>query len=126
MEQDHQITPSSDEEERKKRVRDRWLGIGLFFGLNVIVFPLITFLLGLGLNLLSESVSELQSAVNLLLMLLYFMPYVINIGLVIYLSVKRPQMALGMLIGFAISIGLVIIAGIVLLAACFVMIGSYS
>ena len=58
---------------------------------------------------------------NLLTVVLYFLPWVINIGLIIFFALTRSQIALGMLVGFASAVALVILLGIIFTVACFVM-----
>lgn len=110
---------SVDAEQAAKARSDRWLGVGIFLGLNLIVFPLINFALSALVNLVLGGSSEFESLLNGFYIIISFMPYVLNIGLLIYFAVKRPQVALGMVYGFAVPLGLVIVAGLCFLVACF-------
>ena len=120
--------PPLDPELVRKR-RDFWLWVGIFFGLNIAMF-----LLNLAWSFISDSVSGALSrltGINMsgffsaLAILLGLAPYVVNIGLIVYFAVKkRNQLALGMLGGMAISLGIVICLGLIFMVACFVMLAG--
>lgn len=106
--------PAPDPEAQKKR-KDFWLGVGLFFGWNIVLLGLGILLLGVLYNL-----DIPYDVVNTISTVASSLPYVLNVGLIIFLAFKRPQMALGMLAGFGIAIAIVVCLGLIFMAACFV------
>ncbi len=111
-------SPAPDPEVKKKR-RDFWLGVGLFYLLNIVLWGLNALFFGVLSNL--DIPYNVMDTITLIAGLL---PYAINIGLIIFLAFKRPQMALGMLAGFGIAMAIVVCLGLIFMAACFVIIGS--
>jgi hypothetical protein len=111
----------TSEEEKKKDFR-----LGLI-GWYVGNFALCLIQAGVSALLVSlvSSTSSGDSAVgligNALTWILYLLPWIINIGLIIFFALTRSQIALGMLVGFASAVALVIILGIIFTIACFVM-----
>ncbi|MFZ5905628.1 MAG: hypothetical protein ACOYZ8_18975 [Chloroflexota bacterium] len=103
----------------KKKRRDFWLGVGLFFGLNLALAGLGALFFGV-----LYSLDIPYDLINVLSLIANLLPYVLNIGLIIFLAFKRPQMALGMLAGFGFSIAIVICLGLLFMAACFIILGS--
>lgn len=112
--------PAPDPERAKKR-RDFWLGVGLFFGLNIALWGLGALFFGVLYN-----VDIPYEVVNAISIVVSFLPYVVNIGLIILLAFKRPQMALGMLAGFGIALLIVVCLFLITLAVCFIALGSYQ
>lgn len=112
--------PAPDPDAKKKR-RDFWLGVGLFFGLNLALWGLGALFFGVLYNL-----DIPYEVVNTISIVVSFLPYVINIGLIILLAFKRPQMALGMLAGFGIALLIVVCLFLITLAVCFIALGSYQ
>ncbi len=102
--------------ELAKKRRDFWLGVGLFFGLNLLLW-----LVDIGLLALFSNANLPDSASSTLGMIVTFLPFVLNIGLLIFLAFKRPQMALGMLAGFGIALLIVICLALLFAAVCFVL-----
>ncbi|MEW5939199.1 MAG: hypothetical protein AB1750_06040 [Chloroflexota bacterium] len=102
--------------ELAKKRRDFWIGVGLYFGLNLAlrIFQYGVYaLLLLGNTYTWGQTDWMFTIVNLL-------PWVINIGLIIFLAFKRPQMALGMLAGFGIALLLVVCLLALWIGYCFV------
>ena len=112
--------------ELAKKRRDFWLGVGLFFLLNIVLYG-INFAVSLVLSSISLPY-ETTSTFNTILFnaILGFLPFIINIGALIFLAFKRPQMALGMLAGFGISLAIVVCLFLITLVVCFVALGSYQ
>jgi hypothetical protein len=59
-----------------------------------------------------------------LTLVLGLVPFVINVGLMIYFAFTRSQIALGMLAAFGAALAVVIVLGVIFTIACFVMLGS--
>lgn len=79
---------------------DVWIGIGLFFGINLTLYFLITWG-GWGLTFIG------------------FVPFIINVCLIIYFAFARRNIAFGMILGFSISLFLALCAGVFLMLSCF-------
>ncbi len=107
-----------------EKKRDLWLGVGLFFVLNIVLaacqFGLLFVLSNLEGNF---RYSPLLTVLSWVLMLL---PWVINIALIVYFARTRSQIALGMVLGFGIVLALAVLLGVVFLLWCFVVLFSYS
>ncbi len=90
--------------------RDFWLGLaGTIVG-NGLLFVLVSLLLR------SDSPTVQQIALAL--------PWLVNLGLLIFFAIKRVPVALGMVTAYSVAFGLVLVAGIVFLAICFGALGS--
>jgi hypothetical protein len=113
------ITPPPLDPVLIQKRRDFWLGVGLFFGLNIVLWVLSNLLIVVLANL-----NIPYNVVDPLFLIASFFPYVVNIGLIIFLALKRPQMALGMLGGFGIALAIVVCLGLIFMAYCFVILGS--
>jgi hypothetical protein len=126
------MTPpvANQDEVKKKNRKEFWYGVGLFFVLNIIMglcgwgvqFAAIAAVSSIGGN-----DPTLTNIVTVLSGLISFAPFVINVVLMIYFVVKnRPQVALGMLAGFAVLLLIAICLGVIFMAGCFVILSSYS
>jgi len=112
-------------ETRTEKQKDFAIGVGVFIGLNA----LLGFLLWIVGSLLTEpfvnSTSEVVSALALLGVFLFnALPFVINLGVLIYFLVTRIWIAFGMLGAFGALLLLGLIAGIILSIVCFTTMGS--
>jgi hypothetical protein len=58
---------------------------------------------------------------SIISIVLSVIPWLVNIGLIIYFALTRSQIALGMLAGFGFALLLVLCLGIIFAVACFVM-----
>ncbi len=115
--------PPMDPELAKNRKQFRQ-GVLLFFGLNVLWFVIYIAVLAV---FYQNSFNATGSIGNILITIFGFLPYVLNIGFIIFFAVtKRGQIALGMLAGFGILLAAVICLGVIFTVACFVMLGSYQ
>ena len=120
------LTPKeyTDPAEKKK---DFWRGVGLWFGLNILMS-----LCGWGLTAAltgamagtTDPNSPIFSAYSAISIILAIVPWLVNIGLLIYFALTRSQIALGMLAGFGFALLLAICLGVIFAVACFVMLGS--
>ena len=104
-----------------EKAKDFWRGVGLWFGLNIL-----TCLCSWGVNTAQLSMmsadpsnSALRNIDSILFILLGVLPFIVNIGLIVYFAFTRSQIALGMLAGFGIVLALVILLGIFLSITCF-------
>ena len=99
----NQTSPDDDPVVKEKKKRDFRIGVGLFFGVNILLWFLMS-------QLSSLSLGEFQA----------ILPYVVNIGLIIFLSMThRSDMALGFLGGFFYALMITLVLGVILTAACF-------
>jgi hypothetical protein len=115
--------PPMDPELAKNRKQFR-LGIFLFIGLNILLF---VFTAAVQFALSNNSVNLPAYISTMLLLINVFLPYVINIGLLIFFAAtKRGQIALGMLAGFGIALAIVILLGLIFTVACFVLLSGYN
>lgn len=117
----NQVPPPLGPELAKKR-RDFWMGFGLFFGLNIALWVCQIAFYWLITTLNSDMLySDAMGVVSLVLGIL---PWLLNIGLIIFLAFKRPQMALGMLAGFGVALLIVVCLFLIVAAVCFVTLSS--
>lgn len=110
--------------ELAKKRRDFWIGFGIFFGLNLLLWGCQIAAIGLMETLTPDLVYS--DPMNLFGIALTILPWIVNIGLIIFLAFKRPQMALGMLAGFGVALLIVVCLFLITLAVCFVILGSYQ
>lgn len=54
------------------------------------------------------------------------LPWLVNIGVLIFFAIKRPPVLFGMLTAYGIAFGVALLAGIVFLAFCFILLASGS
>jgi len=113
-------------ETNAEKKKDFWLGVGLWFGLNILMTLCSWGANGLLFSLLSSTADYNSSfdIYSLVYLILSAIPLLINIGLIIYFAFTRSQIALGMLAGFGIALLIVICLGVIFTAACFVILGS--
>ncbi len=123
------ITPPPLDPELARKQRDFWIGFGLWFGLNILM-TLAVWGTMMALSAVYSSGNQygtfISNAANALSLIVGFVPYVVNIGLVIYFAIKRPQIALGMLVGFGVTFAIVVCLGVIATVACFVLLSSGS
>ena len=112
--------PPMDPALAKKR-RDFGIGVGLFFGLNLVLW--VCGIVSTSILYLPDIPYQISDALGIIMALL---PWILNIGLIIYLAFKRPQVALGMLAGFGIALAIVVCLFLIVAAVCFVALGSGS
>ncbi|NUM43199.1 MAG: hypothetical protein HUU38_00720 [Anaerolineales bacterium] len=107
--------------------KDFWIGFLGWFVLN-IVMGLLGFAVSLVLTPLASNVDFETSTtiMNSLSLLVSCLPFVINIGLMVYFAFTRSQIAMGMLAAFGVVLFISICLGIIATAACFVVLGSIN
>lgn len=117
-----------------EKKRDFWLGVGIFFVLNI---ALTLCQWGLGYGVLAVSPDGFNSGftsspmatmmATILVWGLLLLPWVLNIGLIVFFAFTRSQIALGMVAGFGIALAIVICLGVLFTIWCFVApsLGSY-
>lgn len=114
-----------DTEAEKKR--DFWLGVGLWWGLNILL-TLCQWGVGFGLFTVSPDFISSDSASSPLFTIagwiFALLPWAINIGLIIYFALTRSQIALGMVAGFGTALAIVICLGAIFMAYCFYALGQ--
>jgi hypothetical protein len=112
---------------RVDKKKDFWRGVGLFFGLNIVMA-----LCSWGASTALYNMTYTPDGTNTQFVDVYSMvsfmlgaiPLLINIGLIVYFAFTRRQIALGMLAGFGIALLLSIILGVIIAVACIVILGS--
>jgi hypothetical protein len=105
---------------REEKRKDFWLGVVIFITLNTLMV-LAVLLLARIQGLRGRSSNDL---VTFIYLILNFLPYVINIGLLIYFFLTRDWIALGMLAAWGFFMVLVLLAGIVFVIFCFVSLST--
>ena len=110
-----------------EKKKDFWRGVGLFFGLN-IVMALCSWGAGAALSNMTYTPNgpnpQLESVYPALNFMLGVIPLLVNIGLIVFFAFTRSRIALGMLAGFAIALVLSIILGVIFAVACILMLRS--
>ena len=110
-----------------EKKRDFWLGVGLWFGLNILL-ALCSWGASTAINNRAYTPSgpntQLVDILPLVSFMLGFIPLLINIGLIVFFAFTRSQIALGMLAGFGIALFFSIILGVIFAVACFVILRS--
>jgi len=108
-------------ETRSQKVGDFFLGVGLIIGIDVVFGVILSLSGGVGSWLFGSNYNSAVASIgSMLSIFLYCLPFVVNIGAIIYFSLTRYWIALGMLA--IIALGLLI--SLFLAAACFVLIGG--
>jgi hypothetical protein len=109
-----------------EKKRDFWIGVGFYFILN-IVMSLCLWAMGYGFVYASPdfwTTSDTSPMFSLLLWVITLLPWIVNIGFVIYFALTRSQIALGMVAGFGIALAIAICLGVIFMIACFVALGT--
>ncbi len=110
---------------RNQKVGDFVIGIALWH-VTLLIFWLLNVGLGIGVSVLLASNPDLIALASTATMLLSCLPFVAQIGLVIYFGLTRYWIALGMLATFALYFVLTLCAMIIFGAACFAILGGLS
>ena len=106
-------------ETKEEKRRDLIIGVVGFFVINGVLVCSSSLLGGLVNN------SSLDfNIIETITFILACIPFLINIGLIIYFAFTRAWIALGMLAALAVLFALAIVAGIFLTIACFVMLAG--
>lgn len=108
-------------ENNAQKKKDFWIGVGIWFGLNILMGLCVGGVNAMQMSMINSDASNptLRTINFTLFMLLGILPFVVNIGLIVYFAFTRGQIALGMLAGFGMALALVIFLGIFLSASCF-------
>lgn len=107
---------------RAEKRRDLALGVGVFFGLNFLLFSITTLVF---LLVPWSGNSETEILFQLIsLNLSIALPLLINSGAIVYFALTRTWIALGMIATIGSLIGLTLLLGIILSVACFATVGS--
>ena len=108
---------------RDQKVGDFMLGVGLIIALNVAFLAIYLILATLdSVFYTTLNSGNFQDFGTLVTLALSFLPFVLNILVMIYFGLTRYWIALGMLGGFAVALLVVLILG----AACFALIAGIS
>ena len=122
------LTPKEYTDPAEKK-RDFWRGVGLWFGINIAMalcsWGVSAMLLG-QMARTSDPNSPIFNTYSIANTILGLVPWMVNIGLIIYFALTRSQVALGMVAAFGFVLFLVICLGIIFAIACFVMLGTQS
>src|ERR1051325_6361625 len=114
------------EDEKKK---DFWLGVGLFFLLNILM-ALCSWaayaLIFSAMSRLNDSNTFVYNAFSILSTIIGCLPLLINALLIIYFASTRSQIALGMLTGFGIAFLITICLGVIFTVWCFYALSNSS
>ena len=112
---------------RADEKKDFWRGVGLFFGLN-IVMALCSWGASAALANMTYTPNgpneQLVNVYPVVSFMLGLVPLLINIGLIVFFAFTRPRVALGMLAGFGIALLISIILGVIFAVACIVILRS--
>lgn len=107
-----------------EKKRDFWIGVGIFFVLNVVLV-LCQWGAAFGIIAAFSDFVDSGSIFTSILYIVYTLaPWVINIGLIVYFAFTRSQIALGMVAGFGIALAIVICLGVIFMVWCFAMFGA--
>jgi len=120
------LTPKeyTDPAEKKK---DFWIGVGLFFGLNIVLgicFAGASVALSSAAFPADGSGTAFSDLYSILSCILSLLPWLINIGLMLYFAFTRSQIALGMLAGFGAALLITICVGVIFAAYCFYLLSN--
>jgi len=103
---------------REEKKKDFFLGVGVFIGLNILLYVL-QFLLMWILTLPPLSPADGETLSLSLSCLAFPLQILVNIGLIIYFALTRNWIALGMLGTFGFLILLAVLAGVIFSLICF-------
>jgi hypothetical protein len=109
---------------RRQKWIDFFIGMGAFFGANLILQAL--FLAPMALLSNSSGTDFVNVLISAVSVVWLFLPWVLNLLALIWLLIYRKFMGLGWLAGIGLAFLLVIIAGVVMTAFCFYILSSYQ
>ena len=102
---------------REENKKDFFIGVGVFFGLNVLTYVLQLLVMAV-LTYLPLPAGDKSSISIGLSCLSYPLQLLVNIGVMVYFALTRTWIALGMLGTFAFLILLALAAGVILSIVC--------
>lgn len=108
---------------REEKRKDFWIGVGVFIGLNVLIYVLLLLLTWV-LTTLPLSPGDEESILLGLSYLAFPLQILVNIGAIIYFALTRSWVALGMLGTFGFLILLALVAGVIFSIICFTTFGG--
>lgn len=108
-------------EEKKK---DFWRGFGLWWGINVVMLVMFVASAMATSTLYSPADGTISSLDPGFAIVLNLLPWLVNLGLLIFLAQTRSQMALGALVAFGVAGAIAVILGIFAAVACFFLLFS--
>jgi hypothetical protein len=112
-------------ETQSEKKKDFAIGAGVFISLNVLLFILSTAISALFMMPSANSASDAAAALALLgICLFYVIPFLINIGVLIYFMLTRTWIAIGMLGTFGFLLISALILGVIASIVCFATINS--
>jgi hypothetical protein len=110
-----------------EKKRDFWRGVGLWFGLNILL-ALCSWGASTAINNRAYTPDgpnpQLVDILPLVSFMLGFIPLIINIGLLLFFAFTRSQISLGMLAAFGIALLITIVLGVISAVACFLIFRS--
>ena len=104
--------------DRSEKQKDFAIGVGVFFGLNVLIYILQILVLWAAQYMPAspETLDTISFAISCLVFPLQILA---NIGVMIYFTLTRTWIAIGMLGTFGFLMGLLLILGIIFSIVCF-------
>lgn len=103
-----------------EKKKDFFLGVGIFIGLNVLLYVL-QLLLMMALTYLPLPSGDAETISFSLSCLAYPLQILANIGVIVYFALTRNWIALGMLGTFGFLILLTLVAGVIISVICLAM-----
>jgi drug/metabolite transporter (DMT)-like permease len=105
---------------RGEKVGDFVIGIGVWFGINIVL----GFLLAFGAGMFAGVFASLdargsENIIGLVTMVLNCLPFVLNGAALVFFAFTRHWIALGMAAAFGVSILLMLCAAVLLAGVCF-------
>jgi hypothetical protein len=113
------MTPPPLDPVLAQKQRDFWLGIGLFYAMNFVMW-----LIGVLIWAVIGGLSLTGTLADIVTGIIGFVPFVINLGVIIFLAFKRPRMAFGMLAAFGVPLAITVCLALAFGAVCFVLLGG--
>jgi hypothetical protein len=118
-------TSLEEDNEKKNKRRDFWIGMIGSIVLNLVIGGL--FVLTFAFLINPNGISVPNYINETAVVLVYILPWALNIAaIIIALVMRRPAIALGILASYALAFVLALIAGLIFMAICFVQIGGIS
>ena len=112
-----------------EKKKDFWIGFVLWWGLNILL-ALCSWgafaLFGYSGVYFDPSTSTYSDVYGVLSCVISLLPWVINIGLIIYFALTRSQIAIGMVAAFGVALLITICLGVIFMVWCFYALGSYQ
>ncbi len=116
---------------RSEKTIDLIIGFDLWWGLLILIWVIRIAVLsalnaaGISPDVLDfSSTSGTDAVFTVIQLAVWCLPLLFNVGLLVFFGLTRYWIALGMLAAFAIALCLVVLAGVLATAACFVLIGG--